>query len=119
MPRTTEQLKKAPSEMSNPGDYDGNSRMPLTDAEHEVEIYLNKQFAEVNVSDVLAKFAKAPYGWTTSARSILPMSWYVATTVTTHTLTIPMWRHQQLPTASSASQNKFTLRQGEGSSLRK
>ncbi len=35
----------------------------LTDAEHEVDIYLNKQFAEVNVSDVLAKFSKAPYGW--------------------------------------------------------
>lgn len=35
----------------------------LTTAEHEVEIYLNKQYQEVNVADVLAKFAKAPYGW--------------------------------------------------------
>ena len=62
MPRTTEQLKKAILRNVNPGDYDGMNAV-LTDAEHEVEIYLNKQFAEVNVSDVLAKFAKAPYGW--------------------------------------------------------
>ena len=62
MPRTTEQLKKAILRNVNPGDYEGMNAV-LTDAEHEVEIYLNKQFAEVNVSDVLAKFAKAPYGW--------------------------------------------------------
>ena len=62
MPRTTEQLKRAILRNVNPGDYDGMNAV-LTDAEHEVEIYLNKQFAEVNVSDVLAKFAKAPYGW--------------------------------------------------------
>ena len=62
MPRTTEQLKKVILRNVNPGDYDGMNAV-LTDAEHEVEIYLNKQFAEVNVSDVLAKFAKAPYGW--------------------------------------------------------
>jgi hypothetical protein len=35
----------------------------LTPAEHEVDIYLNKQFAEVNVADVTSKFSKAPYGW--------------------------------------------------------
>jgi len=62
MPRTTEQLKKAILRNVNPGDYEGMNAV-LTDAEHEVEIYLNKQFAEVNVADVLAKFSKAPYGW--------------------------------------------------------
>ncbi len=62
MPRTTEQLKKAILRPIQPGDYEGMNAV-LTDAEHEVEIYLNKQFQEVNVSDVLAKFSKAPYGW--------------------------------------------------------
>lgn len=62
IPRTTEQLKKAILRNVNPGDYEGMGAI-LTDAEHEVEIYLNKQFAEVNVTDVLTKFSKAPYGW--------------------------------------------------------
>ena len=62
MPRTTEQLKKAILRPIQPGDYEGTNAV-LTDAEHEVEIYLNKQFQEVNVADVLAKFSKAPYGW--------------------------------------------------------
>lgn len=62
IPHTTEQLRKAILRNVNPGDYEGVNEA-LTDAEHEVEIYLNKQFAEVNVADVLAKFSKAPYGW--------------------------------------------------------
>ena len=62
IPRTTEQLKKAILRPIQPGDYEGTDAV-LTDAEHEVEIYLNKQHVEVNVSDVLAKFSKAPYGW--------------------------------------------------------
>lgn len=62
MPHTTEALKKAILRNIDPGDYEGlNASLP--DAEHEVDIYLNKQFAEVNVTDVIAKFAKAPYGW--------------------------------------------------------
>ena len=43
--------------------YSEGMKAVLTDAEHEVEIYLNKQFMEVNVADVLTKFSKAPYGW--------------------------------------------------------
>ena len=62
IPRTTEQLKKAILRNIEAGEYEGMNAV-LTDAEHEVEIYLNKQFAEVNVSDVLTKFSKAPYGW--------------------------------------------------------
>ena len=59
---TTDQLKRAMLCPVNPGDYDGFNA-ELTPAEHEVEIYLNKQFGEVNVSDILNKFSKAPYGW--------------------------------------------------------
>ena len=46
----------------NPGDYEGLNDS-LTEAEHEVEIYLNKQYEELNVGDVVAKFSKAPFGW--------------------------------------------------------
>ncbi|MCB9017748.1 MAG: BREX system P-loop protein BrxC [Prevotellaceae bacterium] len=59
---TTDALKQAIVRGVNPGDYDGLNT-ELTPAEHEVEIYLNKQFAEVNVADILSKFSKAPYGW--------------------------------------------------------
>lgn len=62
IPRTTEQLKRAILRNIQPGEYEGMNAV-LTDAEHEVEIYLNKQFMEVNVADVLTKFSKAPYGW--------------------------------------------------------
>ena len=62
IPHTTELLKKAILRNIQPGEYEGMNAV-LTDAEHEVEIYLNKQFMEVNVADVLTKFSKAPYGW--------------------------------------------------------
>ena len=62
MPRTTEALKKAIQRPINPGDYEG-MKADLTDAEHEVDVYLSKQYGEVNVADVTSKFAKAPYGW--------------------------------------------------------
>ena len=62
IPHTTEQLKKAILRDIQPGEYEGMNAV-LTDAEHEVEIYLNKQFMEVNVADVITKFSKAPYGW--------------------------------------------------------
>ena len=62
MPSTTDQLKKSILRNVQPGEYEGFNA-ELTPAEKEVEIYLNKQFNEVNVADVLAKFAKAPYGW--------------------------------------------------------
>lgn len=62
MPNTTDALKKAILRPINPGDYDG-MRADLTAAEHEVEIYLDRQYAEVNVADVTSKFTKEPYGW--------------------------------------------------------
>ena len=62
IPRTTEQLKRSILRNIGPMEYEGMNAV-LTDAEHEVEIYLNKQFMEVNVADVLTKFSKAPYGW--------------------------------------------------------
>lgn len=62
VPQSTDLLKKAILRPVQSGDYDGVNAS-LTPAEKEVDIYLNKQFGDANVSDVVAKFAKAPYGW--------------------------------------------------------
>ena len=62
IPRNSDKLKAAILRPVNPGDYEGLNDS-LTEAEHEVEIYLNKQYEELNVGDVVAKFSKAPFGW--------------------------------------------------------
>ena len=62
IPRNSDKLKTAILRPVNPGDYEGLNDS-LTEAEHEVEIYLNKQYEELNVGDVVAKFSKAPFGW--------------------------------------------------------
>ncbi|MGI6233413.1 MAG: BREX system P-loop protein BrxC [Prevotella sp.] len=61
-PHNSEQLRHAILRPIQNGDYEG-AYAELTEPEREVEVYLNRQFGDVNVSDVVAKFAKAPYGW--------------------------------------------------------
>ena len=112
MPRTTEQLKKAILRNVNPGDYDGMNAV-LTDAEHEMEIYLNKQFAEVNVSDVLAKFAKAPYGWDNICTLYI-----INELVRRHNRDYSYSNNPNVETSTVANRivsecNKFTLRQAK------
>ena len=112
MPRTTEQLKKAILRNVNPGDYDGMNAV-LTDAEHEVEIYLNKQFAEVNVSDVLAKFTKAPYGWDNICTLYI-----INELVRRHNRDYSYANNPNVETSTVANRivsesNKFTLRQAK------
>lgn len=112
MPRTTEQLKKAILRDINPGEYDGINA-ELTDAEHEVEIYLNKQFAEVNVSDVLAKFAKAPYGWDN-----ICTLYVINELVRRHNRDYSYANNPNVETSTVANRivsesNKFTLRQAK------
>lgn len=112
MPRTTEQLKKAILRNVNPGDYDGMNAV-LTDAEHEVEIYLNKQFAEVNVSDVLTKFAKAPYGWDNICTLYI-----INELVRRHNRDYSYSNNPNVETSTVANRivsesNKFTLRQAK------
>ena len=96
----------------NPGDYDGLNAV-LTDAEHEVEIYLNKQFAEVNVSDVLAKFAKAPYGWDNICTLYI-----INELVRRHNRDYSYANNPNVETSTVANRivsesNKFTLRQAK------
>lgn len=62
IPTSTDVLKRKISSVIQPGEYEGMNA-DMTPAEREVEIYLCNQFAEVNVSDVTSKFAKAPFGW--------------------------------------------------------
>ena len=112
MPRTTDALRKAILRPVNPGDYDGMNADP-TPAEHEVEIYLNKQFAEVNVADVTSKFAKAPYGWDTICTLYI-----VNELVRRHARDYSYANNPNVETSLVASRlvqetNKFTLRQAK------
>ena len=112
MPRNSEALKKAILRTVNPGDYDGLNA-ELTPAEHEVEIYLNKGFPEVNVSDVTAKFAKAPFGWDT-----ICTLYVVNELVRRHRRDYSYSNNPNVETNLVASRlvqetNKFTLRQAK------
>lgn len=112
MPRTTEQLKKAILRNINPGDYDGMNAS-LTAPEKEVEIYLNKGFAEVNVADVLTKFSKAPYGWDT-----ICTLYVINELVRRHNRDYSYSNNPNVETSKVASclvteSNKFTLRQAK------
>lgn len=112
MPHSTDQLKKAILRNVNPGDYDGLNAS-LTEAEHEVEIYLNKQFAEVNVADVLAKFAKAPYGWDNICTLYI-----INELVRRHNRDYSFSNNPNVETSTVANRivtetNKFTLRQAK------
>ena len=109
---TTEQLKKAILRNINPGEYEGFNA-ELTPAENEVEIYLNKQFQEVNVADVLAKFAKAPYGWDN-----ICTLYVINELVRRHNRDYSYANNPNVETSVVASRivtetNKFTLRQAK------
>lgn len=111
-PRTTDQLRKAIMRNINPGDYEGLNAT-LTSAEHEVEIYLNKQFAEVNVTDVLAKFSKAPYGWDN-----ICTLYVINELVRRHNRDYSYSNNPNVDTSTVANRivsetNKFTLRQAK------
>ena len=112
MPRTTEALKKAILRPISPGDYDGMNG-DLTPAEHEVDIYLNKQFSEVNVADITSKFSKAPYGW-----DAICTLYIVNELVRRHTRDYSFSNDPNVNTNLVASRlvqetNKFTVRQAK------
>lgn len=62
IPNTTEKLKAAIRRPVQNGEYEGVNA-DLTPAEKEIEIYLNNQYGEVTVSDIVQKFSNAPWGW--------------------------------------------------------
>ena len=62
IPDTNEKLKAAIRRPVQNGEYDF-ANADLTPAEKEIEIYLNNQYGDVTVSDIVAHFADAPWGW--------------------------------------------------------
>ena len=61
-PKTTDALRLAILRPIEAGEYEGGNAT-LNAAEHEMEIFLSNGFPEVPVTEIIAKFAKAPYGW--------------------------------------------------------
>lgn len=109
---TTDQLKRAILRPVHPGDYDGMNADP-TPAEKEIEIYLNKQFAEVNVVDILSKFSKAPYGW-----DDICTIYVINELVRRHKRDYSYSNNPNIETSTVAShivteKNKFTVRQAQ------
>lgn len=62
IPHDVPALRAAINRSINPGDYDGIGAV-LTEAEKEVEIYLENQHMEMNLADIVLKFSKSEYGW--------------------------------------------------------
>lgn len=62
MPRNSEELKSKISRKVEANDY-SELNNTLTEAERQVENYLNRQFNEVNLKDIVTRYAAAPYGW--------------------------------------------------------
>ena len=109
---TTDQLKRAILRPVHPGDYDGLNT-ELTPAEKEIEIYLNKQFAEVNIADILSKFSKAPYGW-----DDICTIYVINELVRRHKRDYSYSNNPNVETSTVAShivteKNKFTVRQAQ------
>ena len=61
VPTTSDGLRKSILRPINPNDY--GPLNPLTKAEEKVEDYLNRQFKDVNMKDVVNYFSNPPYGW--------------------------------------------------------
>ena len=62
IPDTNEKLKAAIRRPVQNGEYEF-ANADLTPAEKEIEIYLNGQYGDVTVSDIVAHFGDAPWGW--------------------------------------------------------
>lgn len=112
VPRNTEALRKAIQRNIEPREY-SELGAALSDAEKEVEIYLAKQFQEVNLSDVVAKFSKAPYGW-----DAICTLYVVNELVRRHKRDYSYANNPNVDTAMVASRivsetNKFTIREAK------
>lgn len=112
MPRTTEDLKRAILRPVAPGDYEGMNA-EMTTPEKRVENYLNKQYMEVNVAEVVNKFSKAPYGWD----SVCTL-YVINELVRRHRRDYSFANNPNVETATVAARimgdtNKFTLRQAQ------
>lgn len=62
MPRNSEELKSKIQRKVEIGDYNELNNT-LTEAERQVENYLNRQVNDINLKDIVTRYAAAPYGW--------------------------------------------------------
>lgn len=111
IPRTTADLRAAILRPIQPGEYEELNATP-TEAEKEVNTYLGRQYGDVNVSDVVAKFAKAPYGWDS-----IPTLYVVNELVRRHMRDYAYGNDRNVDVQTVASRlvsetNKFTVREG-------
>lgn len=111
IPRNTSDLRAAILRPIQPGEYEELNATP-TEAEKEVNTYLGRQYGDVNVSDVVAKFAKAPYGWDS-----IPTLYVVNELVRRHLRDYAYGNDRNVEVATVAAHlanetNKFTVREG-------
>lgn len=111
IPRTTADLRAAILRPIQPGEYEELNATP-TEAEKEVNTYLGRQYGDVNVSDVVAKFSKAPFGWDS-----IPTLYVVNELVRRHLRDYAYGNDRNVDVQTVASRlvsetNKFTVREG-------
>ncbi len=111
IPRTTADLRAAILRPIQPSEYEGINAVP-TEAEKEVNTYLGRQYGDVNVSDVVSKFSKAPYGWDS-----IPTLYVVNELVRRHLRDYAYGNDRNVEVRTVASRlvsetNKFTVREG-------
>lgn len=111
IPRTTADLRAKILRPIQPGEYEELNATP-TEAEKEVNTYLGRQYGDVNVSDVVAKFSKAPYGWDS-----IPTLYVVNELVRRHLRDYSFGNDRNVDVQTVASHlanetNKFTVREG-------
>ncbi|MDE5882853.1 MAG: BREX system P-loop protein BrxC [Muribaculaceae bacterium] len=111
IPRNTADLRAAIGRPIQPGEYEDLNAVP-TEAEKEVNTYLSRQYGDVNVSDVVAKFSKPPYGWDS-----IPTLYVVNELVRRHLRDYAYGNDRNVDVQTVASRlvnetNKFTVREG-------
>jgi len=111
IPRNTADLRAAILRPVQPGEYEDLNATP-TEAEKEVNTYLGRQYGDINVSYVVAKFAKAPYGWDS-----IPTLYVVNELVRRHLRDYAYGNDRNVDVQTVASHlanetNKFTVREG-------
>lgn len=111
IPRNSADLRAKILRPIQPGEYEELNATP-TEAEKEVNTYLGRQYGDVNVSDVVAKFSKAPYGWDS-----IPTLYVVNELVRRHLRDYSYGNDRNVDVQTIASHlanetNKFTVREG-------
>ena len=112
IPDTNEKLKSAIRRPIQNGEYEFPNA-DLTSAEKEIEIYLNGQYGDVTISDIVAHFSDAPWGW-----DALATLYFLNELVRRHYRDYSYNNNQNVDVATVASHiisetSRFTVRKAE------